>query len=326
MGWLVLFSLPCLGEPDATPTAPTPAPRPVLPTTIKPPIAAPRAVPTPTNRIARLPAGPGTQPTSQAGPAGIFIFDSTNKHVDLVEGERTAAFVFSVTNISPNEVTISYINTSCGCTAGKLPAYPWKLPPGEGGHIDVSMDLTGKFGVITKTATVVSSVGSYVLTVSATLPHATTSTAASKGAMGDRSRNVQVASADRQAIFRNDCASCHVQPTLGKSGRELYETACGICHEAEHRATMVPDLRTRLKNTDRNYWAKWISDGRAGSLMPAFSARQGGILSEQQITSLVDYLEDDYKKNPPASKTVTQAAATPTTTGPATPSPTAAPR
>jgi len=260
--------------------------------------------------------GPRAQ-SYQPGKPGVLEFDAMAKHVDLTEEERKAAFVFAVTNRSADEVTVSYINTSCGCTAGKLPASPWKLKPGEGGHIDVTMDTTGKMGRVTKTATVVSSAGSYTLTVSANIP------TPAPTAM-NRSRNLQVAAADRQAVFRGDCAACHVQPTHGKVGRELYEAACGICHEAEHRASMVPDLRTRLRNTDRNYWAKWISDGRVGSLMPAFAGRNGGILTDKQIVSLVDYLEDDYKKNPPPSKFVPEPVAVPdASAAPASP---AAPR
>lgn len=291
--------------PPAPPPQPLqPNPRPVAPVR---PAGSAATVQAPT----RLPAAgaPVRGPNTPPGKPGVLSFDSTNRHVDLAEGERTAAFVFAITNISPDEVTISFVNTSCGCTAGRLPSYPWKLQPGEGGHIDVSMDLTGKFGLVTKTATVVSSAGSYVLTVSAKAPPAPVA-----GAMGDRTRNLSIASADRQAVFRNDCANCHVQPTLGKKGRELYETACGICHEAEHRAQMVPDLRTRLNHTDRNYWAKWIAEGRPGSLMPAFSAKLGGILSDVQVESLVDYLENEYKKDPPPAATAAHAATQPAST------------
>jgi len=308
---LLLASLVSAG-PVATQAAPAePLPLPPVPpprtANARPGVAAfpaPRANPqTATNRP---PATPVTN--LQPGKSGVFVFDAVSKHVDLTEGERTAAFVFAVTNISSEPTTISYINTSCGCTAGKLPSYPWVLQPGEGGHIDVTMDVTGKYGLVTKTATVVASTGSYPLTVSVSIP------APAPTAMS-RSRNEQIAKADRQAVFRNDCASCHVQPAIGKTGKELYDTACAICHEAEHRASMVPDLRARLKNTDRNYWTKWISDGRNGSLMPAFLAKNGGILNEDQIASLVEYLEGVYKKNPPPAKAPTvQASVTPAPT------------
>lgn len=292
-----------------SPIPPPPPPRAFTAEAAPPPIA---------TAVAATSRGPATNrltlsapQASHAGKPGVLAFDATTKHVDLEPEEKKASFVFAVTNVSADEVTISYINTSCGCTAGKLPSNPWVVKPGEGGHLDVTMDVTGKIGRVTKTATVVASSGSYPLTVSVSIP------TPAPNAM-NRTRNLQTAAADRQAVFRNDCASCHVHPTYGKTGRELYEAACGICHEAEHRASMVPDLRTRLKNTDRNYWAKWIAEGRTGSLMPAFSTRNGGIMNEQQIASLVDYLEDTYKPNPPPSRFIPH----PTGTAPvATPAP-----
>lgn len=316
LGWILPCSLVWSAAPGAKTLPPLPPPHEARPagSAAPPPGVIARASDATTSvrspalaAVTNRPAAPAPA-NLQPGKPGVLEFDATNKHVDAQEDERKASFVFAVTNRSAETVTISYINTSCGCTAGKLPANPWILPPGEGGHIDVTMDLTGKVGKVTKTATVVASTGSYPLTVSVSIP------VQAPTAM-NRSRNLQVAGADRQAVFRNDCAACHTQPAMGKMGRDLYEAACGICHEAEHRASMVPDLRTRLKNTDRNYWAKWITDGRAGSLMPAFASRSGGILSDRQIASLVDYLEDDYKKNPPPSKFV----ATPDSPTPASP-------
>ena len=61
---------------------------------------------------------------------------------------------------------------------------------------------------------------------------------------------------------------------------------------------MVPALRDPKRATDANYWTKWISEGRDGSLMPAFALNRGGILTDEQIQSLVSYLEGDFKKEP----------------------------
>ena len=291
LGWLLPAMVACIGASGQN--APLPVPPPHKPARPGIPAAAARPV-TPVAVITNA-AAPRGATAYQPGKPGVLEFDAMSKHVVLDDEERKASFVFAVTNRSAEDVTISFINTSCGCTAGRLPSSPWVLKPDEGGHIDVTLDGTGKLGQVTKTATVVSSAGSYMLTVGVTIP------VPAPNAM-NRNRNLQVAAADRQAVFRGECAACHAQPVYGKMGHELYDAACGICHEAEHRASMVPDLRTRLRNTDRNYWAKWISDGRVGSLMPAFAARNGGVLTDQQIVSLVDYLEDEYKANPPPAK------------------------
>jgi mono/diheme cytochrome c family protein len=106
----------------------------------------------------------------------------------------------------------------------------------------------------------------------------------------DRLRNMQIAVADRQAVFRGDCARCHLQPGLGKQGHELYQSMCGVCHEAEHRAAQVPDLRNLSHATNTDHWRNWITHGKAGTLMPAFSKTEGGPLTPEQIDSLVDFL------------------------------------
>ena len=66
--------------------------------------------------------------------------------------------------------------------------------------------------------------------------------------------------------------------------------ACGICHEGEHRASMVPDLRTLPNATNAEYWKNSITHGKPNSLMPAFAQSQGGFLTDVQIEALVRYL------------------------------------
>jgi len=117
-------------------------------------------------------------------------------------------------------------------------------------------------------------------------------------APGMREQNQQLALADRQAVFRGDCASCHADVAKGKQGKELYVAACGVCHEAEHRATMVADLHTAKQERNAEYWHNWITNGKQGSLMPAFATSAGGILDEAQIASLVDYLMKNMPTKP----------------------------
>lgn len=243
-------------------------------------------------------------------------FDATTKSVELKQGETKGLFKFALTNAAKEAVTITSLHTSCGCTAGKLPSTPWILQPGDSGTVDFTMDMTGKFGKVTKTATLATSAGPFILSLTSVAPPPDPTVMRA----GDRTRNLQVAAADRQAVFRNDCATCHVHPATGKTGKVLFDAACGICHDAEHRASMVPILRDPKRATDANYWTKWISEGREGSLMPAFALNRGGILTDEQIQSLVSYLEGDFKKEPvqgPATavpvptKTSTSAAFTP---------------
>jgi len=182
----------------------------------------------------------------------------------------------------------------------QLPTLPWKVVSGTNGQIPITMNLAGKGGVVFKTITVNTDRGWKVLTVKTTIlpPPATAMTVA------DRERNTQLAKADRQAVFKDDCARCHVEPAIGKMGKELFTAACGICHEGEHRATMVPDLHALPHETNAEFWKIWIAHGKVGSLMPAFAQTDGGPLSDQQIASLVDYLAKAVPSKPGAPAAV----------------------
>jgi mono/diheme cytochrome c family protein len=107
----------------------------------------------------------------------------------------------------------------------------------------------------------------------------------------DRAQGMAAAKVDRQAVFKNDCATCHARPGNGKYGKALYDAVCGVCHEAEHRATMVPDLHAIKTPTNNSFWQTWIAHGKPGSLMPAFSTADGGPLNDTQIASLAAYLD-----------------------------------
>jgi cytochrome c5 len=160
----------------------------------------------------------------------------------------------------------------------------------------VTVDLRGKSGTIVKSITVDSTAGMKSLLVQVAIPPPQLIVAANTNNM-DRTRNMELAKADRQSVFKSDCAECHVKPAIGKLGKELYAGACAICHEAEHRATMVPDLHIFKHAETRDYWTQIIADGKLNSLMPAFAFKGGGILNDQQIGSLVDYMMTDYAKD-----------------------------
>lgn len=219
-------------------------------------------------------------------PDSMIAWDSVNKDSTVPFGSAEAKFEFSLTNISSGPITITSVATSCGCTVAKLPAQPWFLAPGSNGEIHVTMNILNKSGRITKIVTVNSDKGSKMLLVNTTILPGT----GSAGAMGDRERNQQIATADRQAVFRGDCARCHAQPAQNKYGKDLYVAACGVCHESDHRATMVQNLHAIPQETNADFWRNWITNGKTGTLMPAFAQAQGGPLSDAQIGSLVQYL------------------------------------
>jgi mono/diheme cytochrome c family protein len=190
------------------------------------------------------------------------------------------------------------------------------------------MDLHGKVGQVTKTVSVDSTAGFKSLLVRANVPQPTNTVAATPGApaqsqpgapaMGDRARNIQNALGDRQAVFKGECAKCHVDKGVAKMGPELYAADCGICHDAEHRAAMVPDLKVPRTPRDLAFWQKWIMEGKPGTLMPAFAQAHGGPLTQEQIDSLTVYLYQTLPKNPPPTLAAPTAPATPVGVTPGT--------
>ena len=240
-------------------------------------------------------------------------WDAETREYNAKPGEVSAPFTFTVTNVSQSEVSINSLHTSCGCTVAQLPTTPYKLPPGSNVAINVTMDLRNKMGQVTKSVNVDTTVGPKSLLVKVNLPAAPAPAAAPTAgvgaapAMNDRAKNIQMALADRQAVFRGDCAKCHVDKGVGKMGKELYDASCGVCHDSEHRAAMVTDLKVPRSDRDLAFWQKWISEGKAGTMMPAFGAVHGGPLSQQQVDSLSTYCFQNFPKKPltAAARTVT---------------------
>ena len=55
-------------------------------------------------------------------------------------------------------------------------------------------------------------------------------------------------------------------------------------------ATGVPGFVDPAREPrDAAFWRKWISEGKEGTLMPAFAQAQGGPLTDQQIESLIEF-------------------------------------
>ena len=243
-------------------------------------------------------------PPPQPGSLDTLLkWDAERKEQTVANGTPQAFYTFNLTNVSAQVVTINQVFTSCGCTVAKLPEQPWHIAPGATGQISATMNLAGKFGTSSKTLTVNSDKGVKQLIVQVTILPAGV---AQQMTAQDREKNQKLAIADRQAVFKGDCASCHAAPAKDKYGQQLFTAACGVCHEGQNRGTMVPDLHAIAQQTNADFWRNWITHGKPGSLMPAFAISEGGILSDEQINSLVNYLIVAYPSKPasPPAKTI----------------------
>src|SRR5260370_39450076 len=103
-------------------------------------------------------------------PNSMLAWDATIKEYIAKPRETEALFTFNLTNLSPSEITIQSVTTSCGCTVAKLPAVPWVMAPGTNGQIQAIMKLAGRSGIVIKSLTVNTDKGQRTLMVRANIP------------------------------------------------------------------------------------------------------------------------------------------------------------
>lgn len=240
------------------------------------------------------PAVPATTPVfvpdmshaNEPLPDGVLAWENTSQSAEITADKEKVEFTFNFTNASALPIVVLDVHPSCGCTTPHLPPLPWTVNAGEPGQIGLTVDIRGKAGVLFKSAKISTDKGSMDVHLRITIQPAPVPQMTD----ADRARGLEMAKADRQAVFKGDCATCHARPTEGLYGKALYDAACGICHEAEHRASMVPDLHKLKTPTNAEFWRVWIANGKPGSLMPAFAQAQGGPLNDVQIASLAAFL------------------------------------
>lgn len=217
-----------------------------------------------------------------------LAWDGTAKDSVASFPEQVAKVQFFCTNTTTSPVKILRIRPSCGCITRLGRDLPWIIPPGGKEVLAFEINLRGKSGKLAKHVEVYTGNGETHLEVSVLV---------SQGlSPQDRLANLKIAEANRQSVFQGDCAGCHATPTAGKTGGELFRSACGICHSAEPRASMVPGLRGFQEKRDANFWRGIISSGKPGTLMPGFAIPQGGPLTDAQIESLVQFLAASASK------------------------------
>jgi mono/diheme cytochrome c family protein len=248
----------------------------------------PEAKAQPSNAVASNPVYvPDYSHANRPLPAGVLTWDAEQKTVTVTNGDLFAHFFFSFTNVSATPLAILEGTGSCSCTTLQLPPLPWLIPPGGTGQFGATINLEGKTGILFKTINITTDQGAKVLLLRVNIQPPPPPPALTPQA---RAAGVAAAQLDRQAVFRGDCANCHAKNLSGKFGAQLFAQTCAVCHEANPRATMVPDLRHLPTPTSEEFWRTWITSGKAGTLMPAFATAEGGPLDDLQITSLANYL------------------------------------
>ena len=147
-----------------------------------------------------------------------------------------------------------------------------RLRPGEKGKINVSVDVRGRLGKITKTIT--------VYTNDPVKPAATLSVRMN---IKDRAHLDRYAAGE---IFGEKCRGCHVDQGKGKTGWDLFKADCFMCHNAGTNASL-----TAMSKKPREYLRKAIREGVADTLMPGWHVESGGPFEDPDIESLIELIK-----------------------------------
>jgi cytochrome c5 len=155
----------------------------------------------------------GTAPGAAVSSPRIEVSSPTFDFGQIMQGDPVK-HVFEFHNAGGSDLIINNLHTTCGCTAATASNGPF--PPGGKGQIEVSYDSRAKVGFAHKEVEVLSNAeGS---------PHLLTLT----GVVLEDEHPKMVAS---DVLFAGSCAQCHAVPAKGKSGQELYDSVCAICHD-----------------------------------------------------------------------------------------------
>ena len=149
------------------------------------------------------------------------------------------------------------VSSTCGCTTLKLEER--RINPGNVIDLNFVVDTRGKLGMVEKTITI----------------HSNDPDSPWKEVVTFHALPSGMEGADTQAIFTPACSSCHIDNGVNKKNEELYQAVCAMCH---------PTVKF---NSRGKTLTEMITKGQKLIAMPAF----GGHLSEDQIKSLVEYIE-----------------------------------
>ena len=239
--------------------------------------------------------GTSMQRTDAARAARGFQVDSVKVGAQIKMDEEVYDFkdielgtivehTFVIHNEGTDTLTIIDAHPSCGCTAAVMDNK--KIGPGGVSHLKVKFDSNNKGeGPIVKLITITSNSHEQAEKII----RITGRIVKSKTAHKNQAMHLD-------GLFQGDCAKCHVEKGKGELGARLYDADCAICHGLKTDGKPGPELSSQemMKHTQKE-WKKMIADGMPHTNMPGFALKNKGPLGDEEIASLVEYM-DAFKK------------------------------
>ncbi|MCE5315408.1 MAG: DUF1573 domain-containing protein [Armatimonadota bacterium] len=172
---------------------------------------------------------------------------------------------FTIKNPSIFPARIESAIPACECTHAKLTNK--HIPPFGKVYMDVTFDTKGFRGKATR-----------FIDIEVANPHRQNLTVTfDVDARGGPEKGLE------KILFSQPCDKCHAKPGVGKTGRELYEAVCQICHT---NGKAVSPIR-------RGKWypsyTKITRDGLPCTSTPATPKKCSGKLTDEQIESIKAY-------------------------------------
>jgi hypothetical protein len=108
-----------------------------------------------------------SQPISLRGKTAVFSVDKSNYEFGFIDEGAKITHVYTIKNTGGTDLYINDVKPSCNCT---VPDFSIEsVPPGGSTTVKLVFDSNGKVGTQRKTATVMTNIGEYELTMTGTV-------------------------------------------------------------------------------------------------------------------------------------------------------------